>query len=100
MKRRNILTLIGASTAALTVVTIPGLQLLCGSKSQSRIKKRCIKISPVPGVNYSAAALAFMERARFDTPRQAIYGMKDPSMRFIIEYLPVNKQFPTNVPAA
>jgi len=28
-----------------------------------------------------------MERARFETPRQAIYGMKDPSIRFIIEYV-------------
>ncbi len=87
MKRRNLITLIGSSTAALTVATLPGLRLLCADKKVTKVQKRCIKISPLPGVVYRPAALAFMERARFDTPRQAIYGMKDPNVRFMIEYV-------------
>jgi hypothetical protein len=87
MKRRNIITLIGASTAALTLATLPGLRQFCGGKALSNSRKRNIKISPIPGVSYTPTALAFMERARFENPRQAIYGMKDPSVRFIIEYV-------------
>jgi hypothetical protein len=87
MKRRNILTLIGASTAALTVGTFPCLKSLSSSHRASHSPKRRLKLSPVPGVAYSESALAFMQRARFETPRQAIYGMKDPNIEFIIEYV-------------
>lgn len=87
MKRRNLLALIGASSATITIASLPGLNHLCGGKTLKHSRNRCIKISPIPGVVYTTSALAFMERARFETPRQAIYGMKDPSIRFIIEYV-------------
>jgi hypothetical protein len=87
MKRRNMLTLVGVSTAALTVATFPGLRQFCGGKALAKPRKRCIKISPIPGVTYTPSAIAFMGRARFENPRQAIYGMKDPNVRFIIEYV-------------
>jgi len=48
----------------------------------------------VPGVCYSETTLAFMARARFETPRQAIYGMKDPNIRFLIEHVQNEIDFP------
>lgn len=87
MKRRNILNLIGVSAAALTVSTLPNLLSLGVAHRAFHSSKRRLKLSPIPGVAYSESALAFMERARFETPRQAIYGMKDPNIEFFIEYV-------------
>jgi hypothetical protein len=88
MKRRNILNLIGASTALLTVSTFPSLLSLGAAHRAASHPSKCrLKLSPIPGVAYSDSALAFMERARFETPRQAIYGMKDPNIEFFIEYV-------------
>lgn len=87
MKRRDLLALTGATGAALTVGVLPGLRSVCGNPSRSQGATRRVKLTPVPGVAYSDSALAFMERARFGTPRQAIYGMKDPNIEFFVEHV-------------
>lgn len=88
MKRRQILGYAGVAGAAITVGMLPGLRSVCGRKARRKFDRPSIKLSPVPGVAYSATTLAFMARARFDTPRQAIYGMKDPNIQFFIEHVP------------
>ena len=87
MNRRTLLGMTGAAGAALTVATLPGLRHLCGKPNGAVKCGRCVKLSPIAGISYSAATLAFMDRARFDTPRQAIYGMKDPNIQFLIEHV-------------
>lgn len=71
----------------MTVAMVPGLMNVSGGLGRSKSSRRCIKLSPVVGVSYSEATLAFMKRARFETPRQAIYGMKDPNIEFMIEHV-------------
>ena len=69
INRRQLLGYAGAAGAAMTVGMLPGLRNVRG------------------GTGPSAATLAFMRRARFETPRQAIYGMKDPNIPFLIEHV-------------
>lgn len=88
MNRRQILGFAGLAGAALTVGIVPGLRSVGASAGSAKSHRASIKLSPVPGVSYSPATLAFMARARFETPRQAIYGMKDPNIPFFIEHVP------------
>jgi hypothetical protein len=67
---------------------LPGLNGFSGSPALRKRAHRHIRLSPVPGFAYSAASLAFMGRARFESPRQAIYGMKDPNIPFLIQHVP------------
>lgn len=87
MNRRALLGMTGAAGAALAVGMIPGLKGSGARTNRSSNAGKNIRICPVPGVSYSAATLAFMQRARFETPRQAIYGMKDPNIQFLIEHV-------------
>lgn len=88
VKRRQFLGYAGAAGAALTVTLLPGLRSFVSGSVQSKDTRRAIKLSPVPGLFYTETTLAFMSRARFVTPRQAIYGMKDPNIPFLIEHVP------------
>lgn len=87
MNRRKILGLIGVTGAAMSVAILPGVQSLGAANSRPRNKSRKIRLTAVPGVSYSKGTLAYMERARFETPRQAIFGIKDPSIPVIVEYV-------------
>jgi hypothetical protein len=87
INRRQLLGYAGAAGAAMTVGMLPGLRNVRGGTGPSAATRRRIKLSPIPGVSYSAATLAFMRRARFETPRQAIYGMKDPNIPLLIEHV-------------
>lgn len=87
MTRRQLLGIATGAGAAITVGMLPGLSgIRGGAKAPGSVRR--IKISPVPGVSYSKATLAFMHRARFETPRHAIYGMKDPNIPFLIQHVP------------
>lgn len=87
MTRRQLLGLSAGAGASLTIGMLPGVKEICGKSIGKRAPLRLIKISPMPGIQYSQNALNFMSHARFETPRQAIYGMKDPNVEFLIEYV-------------
>lgn len=87
MNRRKVLSLIGVTGAAMSVAILPGVQALAAASARPKNKSRKIRLTAIPGVSYSKSTLAYMERARFDTPRQAIFGLKDPTTPFIVEYV-------------
>lgn len=72
----------------MTVGMLPGLLHVGGESARIKSACRSIRLAPVPGISYTAATLAFMERARFESPRQAVYGMKDPNIPFLIQHVP------------
>jgi hypothetical protein len=88
------LRLTGLAGSALTLGVLPGLGDQGGHGSSALRRSKLVKLSPLPGVSYRKRTLDFMERARFETPRQAIYGMKDPRIPFVIESVPADPSFP------
>lgn len=42
----------------------------------------CVRIRPIPGTTYSPSFLAYIERARFKNPRDAIASVRDSKIAY------------------
>lgn len=82
LSRRSLLISGGAAGAAF-LVTLPGLESICGDSTVPKAAR--VKLSPIPGVKYRPSVIEFMRTARFSSPRDAIYGLKTPEIEYYLE---------------
>ena len=84
--RRSAITLGVGVVGAASVGLFPGIRDLCKSEKKVFSGSK-IKVSPIPGQFYPASLLAFMEKARFETPQRAIHAIKNPCYDYYLEYV-------------
>ena len=87
ISRRSVFKFGGAALGISTIAVLPGLKDVCDVSKNSRRSDRKVKLVPIKGVSYSPATLAFMESSRFESPKHAIYGLRNPNIEFYLEYI-------------
>jgi hypothetical protein len=78
ISRRNLLK---GACHSMTVVMLAPLAANTATAAKPALK---LRIVPIAGKNYPVSFLKFAERARFDSVRDAIASVRDPSMAFNI----------------
>lgn len=70
--------ILGSSTLALAVPSVVGVL--------GRLDGRRLKLIPLPGEYYSKGLLERMRRERFSTVAEALRAVRNPKLRFAVEY--------------
>lgn len=73
IKRRKFLKISGLALSGALIITAPFL---------THFKRGKYRISPIEGKKYSPSFLAFCERARFHSVKEAVKCVKDPTSEF------------------
>ena len=79
-------TFVTTGLSAAGVVLVGGL---IGTKAK-RLTRGCIRLLPVDGVVYSESFTRFMQRAKFDSVRDAIASIRDRSLPVSIAHIHAN----------
>ena len=81
-RRKFVTTGLSAAGVALTAGLI--------KTNPSRATRGCIRLLPVEGIVYSESFTRFMQRARFDTVRDALASIRDRSLPVTVAHIIAN----------